>query len=599
MDDERIGFIALGVLGILLIVFLKCTGTDYEPPPVEEPISALVVPEDLNMEKLALGRRLYHDGILSGDGSVQCASCHNVAEGGAEPRRTSIGILGQIGPINSPTVLNSSLNFAQFWDGRADDLHEQAGGPVENSIEMGATFASVLERVEGDDWYTEAFARAYPDDGVTQSNIQDAIAEYERGLITPSPFDAFLGGDETAISAEAKAGYATFKEVGCTNCHTGVNIGGNDFQKMGLIANYFEARGGEITEADLGRFNVTGVESDRHKFKVPTLRNVALTAPYFHDGSQSDLANAVRIMGRVQLANELDDEQVSNIVAFLGSLTGELPEYATLPESDRPPERFYELPPSYDLRIASRQDENGTKTITLVGAVPTEELKTALIERFQGEGVIVDSEGLVVSADAGLANPDGFTDAFEKVYTALDPLSRGRADFDLTVTDGEPKLAFWGEGDALAIGAARVALEEVPGFTLGDVVFYDHNSAEVCDAALRGLQLDTKIGFRTGSAELDAPSRALVDRVKDLMAQCPSEIRLRIDGHTDNVGNAGSNLGLSRRRAASVRDRLINTGADPARLISIGFGQTKPIADNLTDEGRAQNRRIDLHMDRI
>ncbi len=307
------------------------------PPP--QPVQP-IEPVEVNMDKVRLGRRLFHDPILSGDGTVSCATCHSLDHGGAEPRRSSVGIRGQVGPINSPTVLNAHYNFRQFWDGRAADLQEQAAGPVENPIEMGTTFAEAIERLKADEWYAERFAAVYgEDDPVTKDHITDAIAEYERYLITPSPFDRFLRGDEDAIGAQARRGYETFKSTGCIGCHLGVNIGGQSFQKMGVVENYFELRGGELTEADNGRFNVTHDEADRHFFKVPTLRNVALTAPYFHDGSQEQLADAVRIMARVQLGRNLEEAQVADIVAFLESLTGELPEHARLPEEDAPPPR--------------------------------------------------------------------------------------------------------------------------------------------------------------------------------------------------------------------------------------------------------------------
>lgn len=311
------------------------------PTPAEapEPLRALEAPE-VNMDKVYLGRRLYHDPILSGDGTVSCASCHSLDHGGAEPRRTSTGIGGQVGPINSPTVLNAHFNFVQFWDGRAADLQEQAGGPVENPMEMGTTFPEAIERVKTDAWYVERFAVIYGgEDAITKENITDAIAEYESYLVTPSPFDAYLAGNQDAISEQARRGHATFKEVGCASCHMGVNVGGTMYQKMGVVQNYFEQRGGELTEADNGRFNVTRNESHRHFFKVPTLRNVALTAPYFHDGSTQELAEAVRIMGRVQLGRDLTDAQVGDLVAFLESLNGELPEHARLPETEAPPSR--------------------------------------------------------------------------------------------------------------------------------------------------------------------------------------------------------------------------------------------------------------------
>jgi len=247
--------------------------------------------------------------------------------GGAEPRKTSTGIRGQVGPINSPTVLNSGYNFVQFWDGRAKDLQEQAAGPVENPIEMGAKWENVVERLKKNEEYTAAFAKLY-EDGVTKDNATDAIAEYEKSLITPSRFDKFLLGEEGAITDAEKKGYATFKEAGCTACHTGIIAGGTMFQKMGLVNDYFKDRGTPVTEADLGRFNVTKKEADKHFFKVPTLRNVELTSPYLHDGSRATLEETVQVMGKYQLGKDLSDAQINSIVTFLKSLTGELPAHA-------------------------------------------------------------------------------------------------------------------------------------------------------------------------------------------------------------------------------------------------------------------------------
>lgn len=298
---------------------------DAPAPP--EPIQPLPDAVDVDMDKVLLGRSLYHDPMLSGDGTLSCATCHSLDHGGAEPRKTSIGIKSQVGPINSPTVLNSAYNFVQFWDGRAKDLQEQAEGPVANPIEMGATWEGVVKRVSKSKEYTARFAKIY-DDGVTKDNITDAIAEYEKSLITPSRFDTYLKGDLTAITEAEKKGYETFKEVGCTACHTGILAGGTMFQKLGLVKDYFKDRGTDLTEADMGRFNVTKNEADKHFFKVPTLRNVELTPPYLHDGSQDSLEETVRIMGKYQLGRDLTDAQVDSIVAFLKSLTGELPAHA-------------------------------------------------------------------------------------------------------------------------------------------------------------------------------------------------------------------------------------------------------------------------------
>lgn len=304
------------------------SGATAAPAAATPPITPLR-PVAFDARKAELGRRLFHDGRLSGDGTVSCASCHSLDHGGAEARRTSTGIRGQVGPINAPTVLNSVFNFVQFWDGRARDLREQAGGPVLNPIEMGANWDDVLEALGEDAAYRDAFTALYPD-ALTKDNVLDAIVEYEKSLVTPSRFDRFLAGDTTAITELERRGYEVFQEVGCISCHRGQNIGGSMYQKMGLVRDYFAERGG-VTEADNGRFNVTHDEHDRHFFKVPTLRNVELTAPYLHDGTQQTLPDVVRIMARFQLNKELTNEQVDALVAFLRSLTGDLPAGARMP----------------------------------------------------------------------------------------------------------------------------------------------------------------------------------------------------------------------------------------------------------------------------
>jgi len=307
----------------------QAPAVEEEKPAVAavEPLQPLPNSVNVNMEKVLLGRSLYHDTTLSGDGTVACVTCHSLDHGGAEPRKTSTGIRGQVGPINSPSVLNSGYNFVQFWDGRAKDLQEQAAGPVANPIEMGAKWDNVVARLKKNKEYAATFAKLY-EDGVTQDNATDAIAEYEKSLITPSRFDKFLLGDENAITDAEKKGYATFKEAGCTACHTGIIAGGTMFQKMGLVKDYFADRGTPITEADMGRFNVTKEPADKHFFKVPTLRNIELTSPYLHDGSRATLEETVKVMGTYQLGKDLSDAQVNSIVTFLKSLTGELPAHA-------------------------------------------------------------------------------------------------------------------------------------------------------------------------------------------------------------------------------------------------------------------------------
>jgi cytochrome c peroxidase len=317
------------------------------PPPVQqapqpvrrtprtgEPVAAL--PEvQTNEQKVLLGRRLFHDTRLSGDNTLSCASCHSLDTGGAEHRRVSTGIRGQQGPINAPTVLNSALNFVQFWDGRAADLAAQAAGPVANPIEMGAQWPQVVERVRADATYLASFTAAGFADGVTQANITNAIAEYERSLRTPSRFDRYLLGEDDALTETERRGYETFKSVGCVSCHMGAGIGGTTYQRMGARRDYFADRG-NLTEADNGRYNVTQQEGDRHFFKVPLLRNVELTAPYFHDGTQATLEDAVRAMGRYQLGLDLTASQVEDLVAWLKSLTGELPAHARIPANANP-----------------------------------------------------------------------------------------------------------------------------------------------------------------------------------------------------------------------------------------------------------------------
>lgn len=310
----------------------KAAAVEQEKPAVVavEPLQPLPSSVNVNMDKVLLGRSLYHDTALSGDGTISCATCHALDGGGAEPRKTSIGINGHVGPINAPTVLNSGFNFVQFWDGRAKDLQEQAAGPVANPGEMGETWENVVEKLKKNPEYVAGFSKLY-EDGITQNNVTDAIAEYEKSLITPSRFDAYLLGDEDAITEAEKEGYAAFKEAGCTACHTGIIVGGTMFQKMGLVADYFKDRGTPIADADLGRFNVSKNPAEKHFFKVPTLRNIELTAPYLHDGSRDTLEETVQIMGKYQLGRELSQAQIKSIVAFLKSLTGELPSHAKPP----------------------------------------------------------------------------------------------------------------------------------------------------------------------------------------------------------------------------------------------------------------------------
>lgn len=278
----------------------------------------------LSPEKVALGERLFFDKQLSKDNSIACASCHDFTLGGTDRSRVSVGVGGAKGDVNAPTVFNASLNFVQFWDGREASLEAQAAGPVHNPLEMASSWEEAITKLQQDDGYRDAFRQLYPQ-GMTGATIVDAIATYERTLITPhSRFDRFLRGDKTALDAQEQAGYRRFLDHGCASCHQGVLLGGNLYQRFGVMGDYFKDRPSALaTPADLGRFNVTGRAEDRHVFKVPSLRNVAVTAPYFHDGSATSLQEAVIVMGRYQLGRDLSGADVFSIVAFLRTLTGE------------------------------------------------------------------------------------------------------------------------------------------------------------------------------------------------------------------------------------------------------------------------------------
>jgi len=276
----------------------------------------------LDTRKVMLGERLFNDARLSGDGTISCAHCHNLSTGGVDRLQRSVGIGGKEGAINAPTVFNSGYNFHQFWDGRADTLEEQVGGPLQNPVEMGSTWPQAIAVISEDKTYTSAFRTIYRD-GIQPDNVKDAIATFERSLITPnSRFDRYLRGDQTALNEKEKAGYVLFKQIGCTSCHQGINIGSNMYQKLGVMEDFFTARG-NISEADLGRINITKREKDRYFFKVPSLRNVALTPPYLHDGSAKTLEEAVNVMARYQLGMKLKKDDEADIVAFLRTLTGE------------------------------------------------------------------------------------------------------------------------------------------------------------------------------------------------------------------------------------------------------------------------------------
>ena len=277
-------------------------------------------------EKVALGAKLFMDPQLSSDGTISCNSCHQLDKYGVDGTPTSTGVRGQLGTRNSPTVYNAALHNMQFWDGRAVDVEEQAGMPVMNPVEMGipseGTLVKKLKRIAD---YSPLFSTAFPadKDPLTYANIREAIGAFERTLLTPSRFDDFLKGDATALTPSESAGLLTFMEVGCTTCHTGAAMGGTMLQKFGVHADFRPLTGS--SPDDQGRKDVTGAEGDRDLFKVPGLRNITKTAPYFHDGRVAELDKAIRIMGTVQLGKELSDQQVTDLKAFLEVLTGVVP----------------------------------------------------------------------------------------------------------------------------------------------------------------------------------------------------------------------------------------------------------------------------------
>jgi cytochrome c peroxidase len=289
-----------------------------------EPVRPIDLTLPYDEEKAALGFKLYHDTRLSVDNTISCASCHGLNTAGVDNKQYSEGVEGKLGGVNAPTVYNAVYNFVQFWDGRAATLADQAAGPPVNPVEMASpNFDAIVAKLNKDKAFVREFKAVYPE-GISQATITDAIEHFERTLITPnSRFDKYLRGDKEAITAEELEGYELFKKYNCATCHVGKNLGGESYELMGLRKHYFADRGLELTEEDNGRFKQTGVERDRHLFKVPGLRNVALTWPYYHDGTRTTLKQAVCDMGIDQSGVTLTNEEEDKIVAFLNTLTGE------------------------------------------------------------------------------------------------------------------------------------------------------------------------------------------------------------------------------------------------------------------------------------
>lgn len=295
---------------IVLLLPILLLATEITPIPLSI---------EYDKKKAELGRKLFFDPILSKDNTISCSSCHNFPGNGANLTQYSFGVDGAEGSMNTPTVLNSVFNFVQFWNGRAKDLKEQALEPIQNPVEMASKLEDVIKKLNNSSYKSE-FDEIY-EDGVTEDNLADAIAEFEIALITPnSRFDQYLRGDENAITAREKKGYEKFKDFGCISCHNGVAVGGNMYQVTGLVGYYKQDKPVN------GRYDITKRERDRNVYKVPSLRNVEKTAPYFHDGQEESLSGAIDKMQIVQLGIEPKKEDTELIESFLKTLSGEMPE---------------------------------------------------------------------------------------------------------------------------------------------------------------------------------------------------------------------------------------------------------------------------------
>lgn len=285
------------------------------------PISAVEISDK---EKLALGQKLFFEKSFSFSETHACASCHDLNKGGADTLETFSGHNNRSGTINTPTIYNVRYNFRQFWDGRAKTLASVITDHIEDKHIFNQEWENIIQRLQKISDYSQAFSTLYTN-GINQQNIEDALITYVNSLVTPNaPFDRYLQGEENAISAEAINGYQLFMDYGCISCHQGPNIGGNLYQKMGIYEDYFESKR-IINETDLGRYNITNREEDVLVFKVPSLRNIALTGPYLHDGSAKTLTDAIHKMAVYQVGQQIPNHEVSDIIAFLNTLTGDQP----------------------------------------------------------------------------------------------------------------------------------------------------------------------------------------------------------------------------------------------------------------------------------
>lgn len=309
----------LKAVGVVLA--LAVAGGAWAATVRDEPIKPIEPAKVSDGAKVELGKKLWFEPRLSMSGIISCNTCHNLSRGGTDNLKTSIGHGWKAGPVNSPTVLNSSLAIAQFWDGRAANLQEQAGGPIQADVEMNMPHTLALDVLQSIPGYVDEFKTVFGKEQIDMDMVTGAIAAFEETLVTPNArFDQWLKGDDKALNAKELAGYTLFKDSGCVACHNGPAAGGTSFQRMGVVEAY------QSTSPAEGRSAVTGVDADRFNFKVPTLRNVEMTYPYFHDGEAATLEQAVDIMGRLQLGRTYSEEEIGNIVAFLKTLTGDQPQ---------------------------------------------------------------------------------------------------------------------------------------------------------------------------------------------------------------------------------------------------------------------------------
>ncbi len=328
---RRIYLIALVVLACLVALVWQQfqTSGPLKLPKVEqvevkwanEPIQPIPLTIDLDRDKVVLGKQLFEDVRLSKNNQISCLSCHSYSTGGTDRAMHETG--GEkFGAMNTLSVFNCGFNFRLNWSGKFEQLAEQIDSLLQNPKVMGSNWQDTIAKLRSSSQYRQAFAGIYPD-GLTPANVKNAIATFEQSLYTPnSRFDQFLRGNAQALTAAEKEGYRIFKDYGCVSCHQGINVGGNMFQRFGVMGDYLANRG-NITKADLGRFNFTQNQADRYVFRVPSLRNVALTPPYFHDGSAQNLEKAIAIMAKYQLGRPLSKQQTELIIQFLRTLTGE------------------------------------------------------------------------------------------------------------------------------------------------------------------------------------------------------------------------------------------------------------------------------------